>query len=82
MTGNEMSVAVRILSTILAVGLVVGSLSAQQESAREGTQPTIDFARDIQPIFAKRCYKCHGPNEAEGGLKLDSRDGAFGELDL
>jgi len=81
MTGNEMSVAVRILSTILAVGSVVGSLSAQQESAREGTQPTIDFARDIQPIFAKRCYKCHGPNEAEGGLKLDSRDGAFGELD-
>ena len=41
----------------------------------------VDFGRDIQPIFAKACFRCHGPDEAEGGLRLDSRTGAFAETD-
>lgn len=44
-------------------------------------QADIQFARDVQPILARRCYKCHGPNEAEGGLQLDSQAGAFAELE-
>ncbi len=32
----------------------------------------IDFARDIRPILASRCYDCHGPEAAKGGLRLDS----------
>jgi len=44
-------------------------------------QPAVDFARQIQPIFAKWCYKCHGPNADEGGLRLSSRDAALAELD-
>ncbi|MBP6819937.1 MAG: PSD1 domain-containing protein [Acidobacteria bacterium] len=31
----------------------------------------MDFARDIQPIFAASCYKCHGGAKASGQLKLD-----------
>src|SRR6266853_5332349 len=31
----------------------------------------IDYARDIQPILASRCYSCHGPQRALGGLRLD-----------
>ena len=34
--------------------------------------PAIDFARDIQPIFAKSCNGCHGAT-AMGGLRLDSK---------
>ncbi|MEZ6117963.1 MAG: DUF1549 domain-containing protein [Pirellulaceae bacterium] len=41
----------------------------------------VDFARDIQPIFAKNCVACHGPDDAEGGLRLTEKDSAFGELD-
>lgn len=41
----------------------------------------IDFRRDVQPILAQRCFRCHGPDQAEGGLRLSSRDGAFAELD-
>src|SRR5258708_5490160 len=26
----------------------------------------IDFVTDIQPIFAKRCYECHGPKTHKG----------------
>ena len=32
----------------------------------------VDFARDIQPLLASRCYDCHGPEQAKGGLRLTS----------
>jgi mono/diheme cytochrome c family protein len=31
----------------------------------------VDYARDVQPIFASHCYSCHGPQRALGGLRLD-----------
>ena len=30
----------------------------------------IDFARDIQPIFAEKCTTCHGSEKPKGGLNL------------
>jgi hypothetical protein len=38
---------------------------------------SIDFARDIQPIFSSKCVKCHGPAEQNGGLRLDTVDDAL-----
>lgn len=32
---------------------------------------TVTFSRDIQPILAKHCVLCHGPDESEAGLRLD-----------
>ncbi len=40
------------------------------------TQPQVDFVRDIQPIFVKRCYECHGPDKQKGGLRLDHKPDA------
>ncbi|MBA2117037.1 PSD1 and planctomycete cytochrome C domain-containing protein [Bremerella alba] len=39
---------------------------------------SIDFNRDIRPIFAARCFACHGPDEShrEADLRLDERDAA------
>ena len=36
----------------------------------------IDFARDIRPLLADKCYGCHGPDAAarESDLRLDVRD--------
>ena len=31
----------------------------------------VDFAREIQPLLASRCYDCHGPATAKGGLRLN-----------
>jgi hypothetical protein len=36
-----------------------------------------DFRRDIEPLLAKNCYRCHGPKKQEGGLRLDVRRRAF-----
>jgi hypothetical protein len=33
----------------------------------------IDFAKQIRPIFADNCYKCHGAKKVKGKLRLDSR---------
>jgi hypothetical protein len=43
----------------------------------------VDFSRDIQPVLAGRCFKCHGPDEntLEAGLRLDQRAAAVAELD-
>ena len=45
------------------------------------SESTIDFARQVQPILAKHCYACHGPDQAEGGLQFTSKEAAFPELD-
>ncbi|MCG8648994.1 MAG: PSD1 and planctomycete cytochrome C domain-containing protein [Pirellulales bacterium] len=41
----------------------------------------IDYARQVQPILAKRCYSCHGPDEAESGLSFAEQESAFAEAD-
>jgi ankyrin repeat protein len=45
----------------------------------QGT-PAPDFARDIQPIFKKHCYECHGPDKHRNGYRVDRRSAAFGGL--
>jgi ankyrin repeat protein len=44
------------------------------------TQPAgaaVDFARDIQPLFEKHCYECHGPKKQKNGFRLDRRSRAM-----
>jgi uncharacterized protein DUF1553/uncharacterized protein DUF1549/cytochrome c len=36
-------------------------------------QQALDFKRDIQPIFADRCYQCHSAKKASGQLRLDAK---------
>ena len=56
--------------------LVCGCLSI----CSAGAEP-VDFSRDIQPLLAKRCFSCHGPDTREGGLRLDQQAGATAILD-
>ena len=50
------------------------SLNAQNPPPQP---PRVDFARDIQPIFEKSCYECHGPKKTRGRLRLDLRGAAL-----
>jgi hypothetical protein len=49
--------------------------------ALAGLTSAADFSRDIQPLLARRCLACHGPETQEAGLRLDDRTAATGELD-
>ncbi len=52
------------LAPYVALLLLSGPLPAEE----------IDFVRDIKPLLAVHCTKCHGPRKQENGLRLD--DGA------
>lgn len=60
-------------ATSVGIGLVwVGLLLAGcAPEARD--QAKLDFHRDVAPIFKARCLHCHGPHQAQGGLRLDDR---------
>ncbi len=42
------------------------------ETTSESPAP-VDFAAQIQPLLARHCYACHGPDQQEGGLRFDDR---------
>lgn len=72
-----------ILGAILGLamhGLFPRGLPAQ-DAAQNTPQSTIDFNRDIQPILAEHCLKCHGPETSEAGLDLSRRVTATGLLE-
>ena len=32
----------------------------------------VDYLRDVKPLLAERCYKCHGASQHKSGLRLDT----------
>ena len=67
-------------SAVVAVlSSLVVALAAAGRACGEGP----DFGRDVRPILANRCFKCHGPDDAtrSGGLRLDRREEALAEAD-
>lgn len=68
----------------IALLMLAATSRAQETSAvpiAATAEKKVDFLRDIQPIFAKRCFSCHGPDKAEGGLRLNRREAALAELE-
>ena len=41
-------------------------------TAQADEQPAIDFLKDVKPILAQRCFRCHSSLEQESGLRLDN----------
>jgi mono/diheme cytochrome c family protein len=64
-------------AAVAVIGLTMAAVTAPRVARAE----TVDFSRDIQPLLAKRCYSCHGPDTQEGGLRLDDAAAATRELD-
>ena len=60
--------------------LALASLLPVTAVGRRAAAAPVDFSRDIQPLLARRCLSCHGPDTQEGGLRLDEAAAATGEL--
>src|SRR5258707_8653062 len=73
----------RLLLALLLVGVLAAwsvlprssPLHAEPEASPSGD--AVDFLRDVQPILASNCYKCHDAAKHKGGMRLDSKATAF-----
>ena len=63
-----------------ALGVILAAVAAP---GLFGATSSIDFNRDIRPIFSENCYACHGPdkNKRKAGLRLDVKEDALKKLD-
>lgn len=79
----------RIARTVILVALVLSGIGAGADDAKPqraapdlsklppAVDRSVDFVREVQPIFAEHCIKCHGAKKQEGGLRLHARKDAF-----
>ena len=58
--------------------IFIGALVCLSAAVRLFASGPVDFARDVRPILADRCFTCHGPDEAtrQAGLRLDLEESA------
>jgi hypothetical protein len=40
-----------------------------------------DFVREVRPLLERHCFKCHGPEKQKGGLRFDTKEGAFADAE-
>src|SRR5712692_5022272 len=62
------------IGTMFSLAMLFGPIvSARSEE--------IDFSRDVRPILARHCFKCHGPDDKarKAKLRLDVREAALRE---
>jgi hypothetical protein len=71
MTHLKRSIAIGCAASLLAGS---GFIRAQSQAAPVAAAGSIDFTRDIQPIFKTYCYECHGPKKARARLRLHAPD--------
>ena len=66
---NCQATAILLIASSIVVNLIV-DISAAEDAIR--------FNRDVRPILAAKCYRCHGPDAAarEAELRLDERSNA------
>lgn len=59
-------------SCVYLLTIVLYSAPSLYSAESSSTTPaTVDFASQIQPLLARHCYACHGPDQQEGGLRFD-----------
>ncbi len=69
------TIAVGVLASVFGCAAAAG---VRVEAGAPAGSKTVSFNRDIRPILADKCFKCHGPDarERKGKLRLDNAQDA------
>lgn len=59
------------------LSILLGPLNSRAQELPPTAERRVDFVRDVQPILQAHCWSCHGPEQREGGLRLDVRRDAL-----
>ena len=56
---------------MMRVGTILAASAGVVGSAFAAPSP-VDYLRDVKPILAQSCYRCHGASQQKGGLRADT----------
>ena len=84
-TRVSQSIVAISFACLLAHATIGASVLQEKDSKQAPRLPppasqTVEFTKDIQPIFASRCIQCHSSKNLMGGLRLDSSKALEGGL--
>jgi hypothetical protein len=71
--------ASRITLACLLWAFGSAALAAELDPSKlpPAAQLTVDFEKDVKPIFEKTCFRCHGPERPKSRFRLDNRESAL-----
>ena len=69
------------VAALLCLGLAAPAFSdngkTKTDKKAKPAAAAVDFVKQVKPILEKGCVKCHGPKQAKGDYRLDSKDAAM-----
>jgi mono/diheme cytochrome c family protein len=57
---------------LLLFGCTTSIEPAVDAAHQAAPEAAVDYLRDVKPILAKNCFKCHGPDKQQAKLRLDT----------
>jgi mono/diheme cytochrome c family protein len=66
-----------VVGTLLIARWPANAAEADASKLPPAATTAVDFVKDIQPILAKNCYSCHGPDRQKAELRWDVKAIAF-----
>jgi hypothetical protein len=70
----------KLLPSLVCIGLLsLAASGCRHKNPLAGAGQRLDFNQDVQPILARNCFSCHGPDPEmrKAGLRLDLAEAAI-----
>src|SRR5437773_12437365 len=64
----------KFLPTLLLLANVPLALAAPRAELPPAAGRSVDFVKDIKPLFEAACIKCHAKGKDKGGFSLETRE--------